>query len=82
MLRLAGNALRDTASAGTDGRVDAELKRHTRGLEALRWHLTVGGTDTAILIGLCGNALTGYSPATVQEANELAARELAHRTAA
>lgn len=73
MLRLAGNALRETAlPAGAS--TDLETRRHTRGLEALRRHLTVGGTDRAILIGLANNALTGYSPATVKEAEEMAAR--------
>ena len=73
MLRLAGNALRETAPAG-GGVPDPETRRHTRGLEALKRHLTVGGTDRAILIGLANNALTGYSPATVKEAQEMAAR--------
>jgi len=73
MLRLAGNALRDPAPGGSDERYATELRLHTRGLEALRRHLTVGGTDRAILIGLAVNALTGYSPATVKEAEELAA---------
>jgi hypothetical protein len=74
MLRLAGNALREKAPAGSGGSPDLETRRHTRGLEALKRHLTVGGTDRAILIGLCNNALTGYSPATVKEAEEMAAR--------
>ncbi|GAA4034677.1 hypothetical protein GCM10023063_18540 [Arthrobacter methylotrophus] len=70
MIRVAGNALRETAPVDS---IDQETRRHTRGLEALRRHLTVGGTDRAILIGLAVNALTGYSPATVKEADELAA---------
>jgi hypothetical protein len=74
MLRLAGNALREAAPAGSGGSPDLETRRHTRGLEALKRHLTVGGTDRDILIGLCNNALTGYSPATVKEAEEMAAR--------
>lgn len=73
MLRLAGNALREAAPAGTGG-TDLETRRHTRGLEALRRHLTVGGTDPDILIGLANNALTGYSPATAKEAREIAER--------
>lgn len=74
MLRLAGNALRATAPAGSGGSPDLETRRHTRGLEALKRHLTIGGTDRDILIGLCNNALTGYSPATAQEARDIAAR--------
>lgn len=73
MLRLAGSALRGSVS-GSDTRFASELRRHTRGLEALHRHLTVGGTDRAILVGLTENALTGYSPATAQEAREIAAR--------
>jgi hypothetical protein len=75
MLRLAGNALRIQDSSASDGRFTEELRRHTRALKALRRHLTVGGTDVAILIGLANNALTGYSPATVKEAQEMAARQ-------
>lgn len=79
MLRLASSALPATAT-GSDDRFAAELRRHTRGLEALRRHLTVGGKDRDILVGLTVNALTGYSPATAQEARE--ARAQAERVAA
>jgi hypothetical protein len=44
MLRLTRNALSETAT-GSDGHFAAELRRHAHGLEALRRHLTVGGTD-------------------------------------
>lgn len=81
MLRLTRSALRETATA-SDDRFAAELRRHTRGLEALRRHLTVGGTERAILIGLTVNALTGYSPATVKEADELAAKRGGQQVAA
>lgn len=77
MLRLTRSALRETATT-SDDLFAAELRRHTRGLEALRRHLTVGGTDRAILIGLTVNALTGYSPATVKEAEALRPRTIGY----
>lgn len=81
MLRLASSTLRDTGN-GPEDAAHGELRRHTRGLEALRRHLTVGGTDRAILVGLAVNALTGYSPATVKEAREMAARDRTEKVAA
>lgn len=51
-------------------------------MKALIRHLTVGGTDDAILIGLTVNALTGYSPATTSEVRELTTRGNAEKKAA
>lgn len=73
MLRLASSALRSGSATVDSGTAGTELARYHRGLRALHRHLTVGGTDPAILIGLTVNALTGYSPSTVAEARRFEA---------
>ncbi|MCC3292494.1 hypothetical protein [Arthrobacter sp. zg-Y1110] len=45
--------------------------RRGRGLHILHRHLSTGGTDHAILLGVVENTLTGYSPSSVAEAKAL-----------
>lgn len=45
-----------------------ESFRRGRGLHVLHRHLSTGGTDHAILLGLVVNALVGTSPASVADA--------------
>lgn len=48
--------------------LEEESFRRGRGLHILHRHLSTGGTDHAILLGVVVNTLVGTSPASVAEA--------------
>lgn len=48
--------------------LEEEAFRRGRGLHVLHRHLSTGGTDHAILLGVVVNTLVGTSPASVAEA--------------